>query len=373
MGTDSRDVVLDAIYQAALAPELLGHALERMTSYLDGDTCHLVGWERCSSIPALSMSVGLAADIGLDYATHYAQLDPRRRLAPTHPPGQPLNCSEHLDDRFVMRDEFFQDYVIPTIGVRYLLGSSDLLEESDYLILIEFQRHVGRDAFSATESGHLNSLLPHLRRALRLIVQSEKGRTDRRLLWAAVETSNVGTLALTEHGRVIWTNRRGEAMLRDGHWFTQTGGCLKGRNPDRDACLKMAIRGCAADKKPRSIYLGTNTSSDAQCCLTVLAHRTNDMPALPVHMADVIVLATTTEGYRVASIQQLKELFQLTAAESGLARALAHGESIDEYAQRERVKRSTVKTQLQAVFSKTSTNTQRDLVRLVVSLPALRE
>ena len=81
-------------------------------------------------------------------------------------------------------------------------------------------------------------------------------------------------------------------------------------------------------------------------------------------MADVIVLATTTEGYRVASIQQLKELFQLLVPESGLARALAHGESIDDYAQRQR-KRLTVKTQLQAVFSKMLTNTQRDLVRLI--------
>ena len=81
---------------------------------------------------------------------------------------------------------------------------------------------------------------------------------------------------------------------------------------------------------------------------------------------------TTNTGQRLASVQQLMELFKLSPAEARFVRALAHGESIDDYANHEGLKRSTVKSHLLSALAKTGTKSQKDIVRLVVTLAAVR-
>lgn len=65
-------------------------------------------------------------------------------------------------------------------------------------------------------------------------------------------------------------------------------------------------------------------------------------------------------------------MFALTAAEARLARALCHGETLEDYAEAHGVKLPTVKTQLRAIFSKTQTDRQVSLVNLIAGIPPLR-
>ena len=69
---------------------------------------------------------------------------------------------------------------------------------------------------------------------------------------------------------------------------------------------------------------------------------------------------------------QLMKLFKLSPAEARFVRALAHGERIDDYANHEVLKRSTVKSHLLSAMAKMGTNSQKDIVRLVVTRPAVR-
>ncbi len=65
-------------------------------------------------------------------------------------------------------------------------------------------------------------------------------------------------------------------------------------------------------------------------------------------------------------------MFALSPAEARLARALCHGETLEEYASAQGVKLTTVKTQLRAVFAKTQTDRQVTLVGLITGIPPLR-
>ncbi len=88
---------------------------------------------------------------------------------------------------------------------------------------------------------------------------------------------------------------------------------------------------------------------------------------------DVIGIITECGKKRLASVRQLMEFFGLSAAEARLARGLAQGESLESYADAQGVKRTTVRTQLQSVLRKSGIGTQRDLVRLIQELPAVRD
>lgn len=63
---------------------------------------------------------------------------------------------------------------------------------------------------------------------------------------------------------------------------------------------------------------------------------------------------------------------EVSPAEAHLARALCHGETLEEYAEAQSVKLPTVKTQLRAVFAKTQTDRQVALVSLISRIPPLR-
>ncbi len=64
----------------------------------------------------------------------------------------------------------------------------------------------------------------------------------------------------------------------------------------------------------------------------------------------------------------LKSLYGLTPKESALAEAINSGMRLEEYAEYNNIKITTVKTHLNAVFRKTGTNRQIDLVRLLSRL-----
>jgi DNA-binding CsgD family transcriptional regulator len=365
------DRALALIYESALVPERMPDALAAMTELLDGDTCHLVGWDRRSGIPLLSVSTGLPDEVGPDYAAHYAQIDPRRQLALTQAPGQLLNCHEHFDDRFVGRNEFFQDYLLPQVGVHYLLGSGDLVEESEQMILIGFQRYNGHGAFQNHESRCLERLLPHLRRSLRLTMRYQALREENECGETLLEVSGLATLALSSSGQVVWANQRGTALLKTGNWFHETQGRLRASNPERDAALQAGIRDVLANARPSNVNLG-NGGGPEHCCATLIALPEANAIRLPTNRAALLAVVTTNNGQRIATVQQLMDFFRLSPAEARVVRALSHGESIEQYAQYEGVKTTTVKTQLQAAMAKTGTRSQKDLIRLVVTLPAVR-
>lgn len=75
---------------------------------------------------------------------------------------------------------------------------------------------------------------------------------------------------------------------------------------------------------------------------------------------------------RIASARQLISMFGLSPAEARLARALCHGETLEEYSKAENLKLPTVKSQLRAIFAKTQTERQVTLVNLISGIPALR-
>jgi DNA-binding CsgD family transcriptional regulator len=63
----------------------------------------------------------------------------------------------------------------------------------------------------------------------------------------------------------------------------------------------------------------------------------------------------------------VQSLFDLTPTEARVAGSLAQGLTLSEIAERHKVKVSTVRSQLKAVFAKTGSNTQSQIVALLAA------
>ncbi len=64
--------------------------------------------------------------------------------------------------------------------------------------------------------------------------------------------------------------------------------------------------------------------------------------------------------------------FELTPAECRVAHSISEGRTPNEIAARLGGQHDTVRKQLQAIYQKTATNRQADLIRLLLHLPAHR-
>jgi DNA-binding CsgD family transcriptional regulator len=67
----------------------------------------------------------------------------------------------------------------------------------------------------------------------------------------------------------------------------------------------------------------------------------------------------------------LAKLFRLSRTQSSIAAAIFNGRSPEDIATARGIKISTVRTHLADIFLRTKVKTQRDLIRLIGSLPPL--
>jgi DNA-binding CsgD family transcriptional regulator len=92
--------------------------------------------------------------------------------------------------------------------------------------------------------------------------------------------------------------------------------------------------------------------------------------ALGAEAGDRAILAELMD-FPVPSESMLRRIFDLTPAEARLAQSLTRGDSLDEVAQALNIKMTTARTQLAAIFGKTRTCRQAQLVAILSRLAHL--
>ena len=89
--------------------------------------------------------------------------------------------------------------------------------------------------------------------------------------------------------------------------------------------------------------------------------------ATGVDDAVVAVFIADPDAKIIAASDALEVLYQLTYSEAELVRLLSQGLSLEEAAKQRGVSLNTARSHLKHAFSKTGTNRQGELVRLIVS------
>jgi DNA-binding CsgD family transcriptional regulator len=90
-----------------------------------------------------------------------------------------------------------------------------------------------------------------------------------------------------------------------------------------------------------------------------------------VDQAAAVAFITDPAQRIEAARERLGELYGLTAAEERVAAELMQGASVEEIAAELHLSPHTVRTQLKRIYGKTSTNRQGELIRLLLTGPAV--
>ncbi len=180
-----------------------------------------------------------------------------------------------------------------------------------------------------------------------------------RLAQAALDCLATGIVWLDRHGRVGYLNRTAAGYLTARDGLALCGGRLviRGLAGDELRALLANMRG-GAIRVPR-------LSGKGFYALIV-------SPAPMAAVSDVggsgfLVSITCATAAPPVSLDCLCQLWSLTIAEARVACALVEGLSPAEIAERHKVCEATVRCQMRAIFEKTGTSRQAQLVRLVVT------
>ena len=356
------------LYDAAVTPSLWPDALDVLAALFTSTAAHLFLWDRSADRATLSLP-SRAYRGQEDFHRRYGRIDPRRHLLMRRPPGFLLLCHEHFSPDFVRASEFYNDFSLP-LGRRWLM-TTILWEDVDVAAIFALFRAPDQSPYTETDRRLFLHLLPDLRRAFRLGQRLRTATAEAAFGRALLDALPQAVLATDAAGRIAHANAPAEALLRGAAPLRQQAGRIAAAIPAETAALHAALRraveATADDPQSPAASLVLHDATGARLALTVVPLACAAWDAGTAGRL-AFITATPLDPPR-PDPAPLRVAFGFTGAEAELAAALAGGQRLDAVAADRGVRLPTVRSQLRAIFDKTGTTRQAELVRLLGRLP----
>ncbi len=226
------------------------------------------------------------------------------------------------------------------------------------------------------EVQRLATLLPHLYRALKLKREFNDVNHTRGQAQAIIEQFPLGVLLVNSKGKLISANQHALNTIANSNTMHMENGVLCITEAKQDQQLKSLIRDVANSPWEKagehvSFFKIGEKGMDSPVSLLV----TPD-PYPPVHFdrqvenCAAIFIASASVKQRIEK-SALQTIFNLSPAEARLAALLAGGMSLNQAADQSCISKNTAKVQLKSIFLKMGVNRQAELVKLILTSPAV--
>jgi len=193
--------------------------------------------------------------------------------------------------------------------------------------------------------------------------------TEEDLLWNTIlNCIPIGVLTLDPELYILKSNCVAKAFLHCGDGLHQYNGHLRASSATYTNMMMKALRrltqamGSGRSTLPAAVFQIPRASSDRELEVVFKIAPSNSS-GNPRHIAAIAFICDPSRNTSSAK-ELLASLYRLTPAEAQLSALLMQGKSLHEAAVLLRVKKDTVRKQLQAVFAKTHTSRQGILIRL---------
>ncbi len=241
----------------------------------------------------------------------------------------------------------------------------------------EFEQiQIFSDQLIEGETQRLATLLPHLYRALKL--KREYNDTDHSLgqARAIIDQFPFGVLLVNAEGKLISANHHALKTVADNNMLFLENSMLSSTNKKQEQQLKDLIYKAANTQLNDA---GENVSlikidEDGEGSPVSLLITPDPYPKThydkKIENCAIIFITSASIKQKIAE-SPLQTLFNLTPAEARLAALLASGMSLNQAAEQTFIAKNTAKVQLKSIFSKTGVNRQAELIKLILTSPAV--
>jgi len=368
MDAETYSRALDAIYDAAVSAGGWPAALDHLGKMFASHRVALVD-------PNLETMQGTA--IGMDAADRSEYFDVWRDKniynirTPIWQAGEIITGDQILSVSELLRSDYYNGFLKPRDSfhlLRISLSVEDYTHQS-----ISLARPQSAEAFEKSDIKLAARLLPHLRRAGLITHRLQEWGVSYVGLANLLDDSPTGIVLLSSGGKVIFANRAASEMAAQADSFILRHDRLEALRGVDDARLQPLIRGACGHGEisavPRGGPLRLPRKSGFRDYAVVVAPLAIASEAAGRRGAVACLMITDPETASRRPRSILRRIYGLTEAEARMAERIVSGERLGQAAEALGIKASTARVHLAALFRKTETHRQADLVRALLSLP----
>lgn len=365
--------LLGFLYDASLSTETWCHFLRRFAAFFSGFGAHLVHEDQRFPSLTVSLLVGfehMPEAVGQARALRNLELrdeDPRYRYIARFP-GKPMSCRLVVDEAELRTSRPYLEILAPS-GIEYTLGVQ-LSDTPGVLTALGTYRGPGAEPFSQADCDWLGELIPHINRAFGLQRTFAQLGTRLQQAYELLDTFPIGIAICDQDGRLVFLNREMRTLIETGDGLAIQSGRLVPSVPTDHARLADGLKTVHAAARPSVFNIGRPSGRPPLHCVVAAVRNRSDGLPFAIDGAASVIFVTAPERCREAPAELLQRLFGLTPAEARLAAALVSGASLKTAAEAIGIKGGTARSYLKTIMSKTGTNRQADLVRLILTSPA---
>ena len=306
------------------------------------------------------------------FASYYATVNPIMPRAESAL-NQGLTAFSHevIPNGELERTEFYADFFNPNL-MHYSVGLR-LFPEGLPDANFSCQRPKSKGPFGERADIVYQTLNPHLQRAISLTNKLGKLEATRSSLEMALDRFDYAVLGLDARGRVILSNRQAEKIVAANNGLRLSHGSLTGAVSAQNEQLQRILSDAVAAGTGQGISAGASLSLSTrtegrELWLTAIPFASS-LPGRGVQLA-ALVFVTDTDCRPQSRATAMRALFSLTPIEMHVADLLLEGLEIKEIAARLRLTVEASRFHVKRLLAKTGTNRQKELLKLMLSLPA---
>jgi DNA-binding CsgD family transcriptional regulator len=272
------------------------------------------------------------------------------------------------DDQFV-DSEIYQDH-FHKLGIYEILHYC-LFDDDRFAAGITFTRPRSKGRFTKREHDFINALVPHIQRAARLHLRLLEVTFNNRIMTEAWNRIDDGVVLVSDKGTVAFHNRAAEDILSSKKSIhVNRNGTLACGTARDSARLRATISSVFAASEASNNFGGRLTVSrpDGKHPLDITITPFKEQNRYSAGSEQfALVLISDLEKSIASREDALRADYGLTKAEARLAKLLADGHPLPEVGELLNISPNTARTHLKRIFTKTETNRQSSLVKLILS------
>jgi len=289
-----------------------------------------------------------------------------------HAKNRFMFASDLLPDSEVARTDFYREYMQPeALAPEGPICHQIATSATGKYAAIVIYRRVGCRPFDDDDLALGNLLVPHLERGYAIYSRLGSVRRARVALAEVLDRLPTGVLVFDARHAPLIVNRSARRILdmRDGFAIERGRPRLADRREDGvfQTLLAKACEATLSGRRAVGDVMQVSRPSGRRAFALMVAPLLDAPPGSAAGEAVSVAFLADPETGHVSTTDVLEQLYALTPAEAELVQLLAQGRSLEQVATARSVTMNTVRSQLKQVFTKTDTNRQGELVRLVLT------
>jgi DNA-binding CsgD family transcriptional regulator len=361
------------IYDCVAEPEQWTDVLQGLTEEMEGVVATLAVLDLKTRTSRFGAAFG-AAEIIEPLVTRYAAEMPFYHVVPKLPIDVPITmpqlCALHGPDGMdlLQASRLWTEWFMPHHITDAMC--TNIIKSPDRVAALVINVSESRRSIDQNDIDKLSLITPHIRRAVTIGDLFDLQKRNANMFQSTLDGLQTGVLIVGEDLDLLYANQTAEQFLADhSPVISAHGNRVSLINPHSQKALTNAVAiGLRNEAALGARGIGLPLPGPTPCVAHVLPLANRSMTGHLRKEAAAAIFICKAGDSPQPHMDAIAALFGLTAAEQRVALQVASGLNRQTIASANHVSAGTVKSQLEAIFDKTGTSSQRELEKLLRDL-----